>query len=46
MEHWTRGLLVSNINEDGVTTFGREKRVIRKNGLNLYEMFGWQIPLN
>jgi hypothetical protein len=45
---WTRGLFVSNsgFTEDGLTAFGRGKRVICMDGLDLYEMLDREIPLN
>lgn len=44
---WTRGLFVSNsgFTEDGLTAFGRGKRVICMDGLDLYEMLNREIPL-
>lgn len=45
---WTRGLFVSNsgFSEDGIVAFGRGKRVICMDGLDLYEMLDREIPLN
>jgi len=45
---WTRGLFVSNsgFSEDGLAAFGRGKRVICMDGLDLYEMLDRGIPLN
>lgn len=45
---WTRGLFVSNsgFTEDGLAAFGRGKRVICMDGLDLYEMLDRAIPLN
>lgn len=45
---WTRGLFVSNsgFTEDGLAAFGRGKRVICMDGLDLYEMLDREIPLN
>lgn len=45
---WTRGLFVSNsgFTEDGLTAFGRGKRVICMDGLDLYEMLDRKISLN
>ncbi|KAF0810990.1 hypothetical protein A167_00022 [Alcanivorax sp. S71-1-4] len=45
---WTRGLFVSNsgFSEDGLIAFGRGKRVICMDGLDLYEMLDRKIPLN
>lgn len=45
---WTRGLFVSNsgFSEDGLVAFGRGKRVICMDGLDLYEMLDRKIPLN
>ncbi len=44
---WTRGLFVSNsgFTEDGIVAFGRGKRVICMDGLDLYEMLDREIPL-
>lgn len=44
---WTRGLFVSNsgFTEDGLAAFGRGKRVICVDGLDLYEMLDREIPL-
>ncbi|WP_395821759.1 restriction endonuclease [Devosia sp.] len=44
---WTRGLFVSNsgFTEDGLAAFGRGKRVICMDGLDLYEMLDREIPL-
>nr|WP_240456260.1 restriction endonuclease [Sphingomonas yabuuchiae] len=45
---WTRGLFVSNsgFTEVGLAAFGRGKRVICMDGLDLYEMLDREIPLN
>lgn len=45
---WTRGLFVSNsgFTEEGLAAFGRGKRVICMDGLDLYEMLDRAIPLN
>lgn len=45
---WTRGLFVSNsgFSEDGLVAFGRGKRVICMDGLDLYEMLDREIPLD
>lgn len=45
---WTRGLFVSNsgFSEDGLIAFGRGKRVICMDGLDIYEMLDREIPLN
>lgn len=45
---WTRGLFVSNsgFSEDGLVAFGRGKRVICMDGLDLYDMLDREIPLN
>lgn len=45
---WTRGLFVSNsgFSEDGLSAFGRGKRVVCMDGLDLYEMLDREIPLN
>lgn len=44
---WTRGLFVSNsgFTDDGLLAFGRGKRVICMDGLDLYEMLEREIPL-
>lgn len=44
---WTRGLFVSNsgFTEDGLLAFGRGKRVICMDGLDLYEMLDRELPL-
>jgi hypothetical protein len=44
---WTRGLFVSNsgFTEDGLVAFGRGKRVICMDGLDLYEILDREIPL-
>ncbi|RWK77621.1 MAG: restriction endonuclease, partial [Mesorhizobium sp.] len=44
---WTRGLFVSNsgFTYDGLVAFGRGKRVICMDGLDLYEMLDREIPL-
>ncbi len=44
---WTRGLFVSNsgFTEDGIFAFGRGKRVICMDGLDLYEILDREIPL-
>lgn len=44
---WTRGLFVSNsgFTEDGLAAFGRGKRVICMDGLDLYEMLDRELPL-
>jgi len=44
---WTRGLFVSNsgFTDDGLVAFGRGKRVICMDGLDLYEMLDREIPL-
>ncbi|MBG6148113.1 hypothetical protein IWQ51_006269 [Labrenzia sp. EL_142] len=44
---WTRGLFVSNsgFSDDGLAAFGRGKRVICVDGLDLYEMLDREIPL-
>lgn len=43
---WTRGIFVSNsgFTDDGVLAFGRGKRVICIDGLDLYEMLDREIP--
>ena len=45
---WTRGLFVSNsgFSEDGLVAFGRGKRVVCMDGLDLYEMLDREIPFN
>jgi len=45
---WTRGLFVSNsgFTDDGLVAFGRGKRVICMDGLDLYEMLDRELPLN
>jgi hypothetical protein len=44
---WTRGLFVSNsgFTDAGLAAFGRGKRVICMDGLDLYEMLDREIPL-
>lgn len=44
---WTRGLFVSNsgFTEDGLTAFGRGKRVICMDGLDIYDMLDREISL-
>lgn len=44
---WTRGLFVSNsgFTEDGLAAFGRGKRVICMDGLDLYDMLDRELPL-
>jgi restriction endonuclease Mrr len=45
---WTRGLFISNsgFTEDGMAAFGRGKRVICMDGLDLYEALNRELPLN
>lgn len=45
---WTRGLFVSNsgFTAEGLAAFGRGKRVICMDGLDIYEMLNREIPLN
>jgi hypothetical protein len=45
---WTRGLFVSNsgFTDDGLAAFGRGKRVICMDGLDLYDTLHREIPLN
>lgn len=45
---WTRGLFVSNsgFTEDGLTAFGRGKRVICMDGYDLYETLNRELPLS
>jgi len=44
---WTRGLFISNssFTDDGLIAFGRGKRVICMDGLDLYEMLDRGLPL-
>lgn len=45
---WTRGLFVSHsgFTEDGLVAFGRGKKVICMDGLDLYETLSRELPLN
>lgn len=45
---WTRGLFVSNsgFTEDGLVAFGRGKRVVCMDGLDLFETLSRDLPLN
>lgn len=45
---WTRGLFVSNsgFTEDGLVAFGRGKRVICMDGLDVYEVLTRELPLS
>lgn len=45
---WTRGLFVSNsgFTEDGLIAFGKGKRVICMDGLDLYDTLSRELPLN
>ena len=45
---WARGLFVSNsgFTEEGLTAFGRGKRVICMDGLDLFETLNRELPLN
>jgi hypothetical protein len=45
---WTRGLFISNsgFTDDGLAAFGRGKRVICMDGLDLYEALSRELPLN
>ena len=45
---WTRGLFVSNsgFTDVGLAAFGRGKRVICMDGLDIYEVLNREIPLN
>ncbi len=45
---WTRGLFVSNsgFTEDGLAAFGRGKRVICMDGLDLFDTLSRELPLN
>jgi hypothetical protein len=44
---WTRGLMISysGFSEDGLNAFGRGKRVICMDGLDVYEMLSRELPL-
>jgi hypothetical protein len=44
---WSRGLFVSysGFTEEGLTAFGRGKRIICMNGLDLFEMLDRELPL-
>ncbi|WP_278647456.1 restriction endonuclease [Burkholderia lata] len=44
---WTRGLFVSNsgFTDDGLLAFGRGKRVLCMDGLDLYKMLDRETPL-
>lgn len=44
---WTRGLFISNssFTDEGLVAFGRGKRVICMDGLDLYEMLDRELPL-
>ena len=44
---WTRGLFISNsgFTEEGLTAFGRGKRIICMDGLDLYETLERELPL-
>jgi hypothetical protein len=44
---WTRGLVISNsgFTEDGLHAFGRAKRLICMDGLDLFEMLDRELPL-
>lgn len=44
---WTRGLFISNssFTDDGLIAFGRGKRVICMDGLDLFEMLDRELPL-
>jgi hypothetical protein len=44
---WTRGLFVSNsgFTEDGLAAFGRGKRLVCVDGLDLYDIMNREIPL-
>lgn len=45
---WTRGLFVSNsgFTDDGLAAFGRGKRVICMDGLDLFDTLSRELPLN
>jgi len=45
---WSRGLFISNsgFSEDGIAAFGRGKRVICMDGLDLHEALTRELPLN
>ncbi|MDZ4759459.1 MAG: restriction endonuclease [Alphaproteobacteria bacterium] len=45
---WTRGLFVSNsgFTDEGLTAFGRGKRVVCMDGYDLYETLNREIPFN
>jgi hypothetical protein len=45
---WTRGLFVSNsgFTEDGLAAFGRGKRVVCMDGLDLFDTLSRELPLN
>lgn len=45
---WTRGLFVSNsgFTEDGLIAFGRGKRVVCMDGLDLFDTLSRELPLN
>jgi hypothetical protein len=45
---WARGLFVSNSGfaEDGLIAFGRGKRVVCMDGLDLYDVLDRELPLN
>ena len=45
---WTRGLFISNsgFTEDGLAAFGRGKRVVCMDGLDLHDTMHREIPLN
>jgi len=45
---WARGLFVSytGFTDDGLTAFGRGKRVVCMDGLDLYEMLDRELPLD
>ena len=45
---WTRGLFVSNsgFTEDGLVAFGRAKRVVCMDGLDLFDTLNRELPLN
>lgn len=45
---WTRGLFVSNsgFTEDGLVAFGRAKRVVCMDGLDLFDTLSRELPLN
>lgn len=45
---WASGLFVSNsgFTDDGLVAFGRGKRVVYMDGLDLFDTLDWELPLN